>query len=238
MTTLLLAIDDTDSLDSDHGTGRVSRNLGAEIAAEHGISFEASVRQQFLVDPRVPYTTHNSAACLVFEATAPPVEAIIDDAGEHLVDVMADVADPGLCVAAPEDVPEAVVEFGQRATEEVLDKQEAYEVATDAGEELFLDEYGGTGDGVIGALAAVGLTAAGDDGRYIAYGDIREYGEKVTAGRLRSDGIEVRAVGEGDVADGATVYTHDWIRPERRGGGPVLPVVADGDGWKPGNLSE
>jgi len=235
---LLLGIDDTDSLDSDHGTGQVSRDLGAELAAEHGVEFVASIRQQFLVDPDVPYTTHNSAACLVFAADDPPTEAIIDDAGDYLVDVMADVADPGLCVAPSAAVPDDVVEFGRRAGEEVLEKREAYEVAATAGEALFLDEYGGTGDGVIGALAAVGLTAAGDHGRYISYGNIRQYDERVTAGQLRADGIELRAEDGSSIPDDATVYTHNWIRPQRRDGRPVLPLVTDRDGWEPANRSE
>jgi len=235
---LLLGIDDTDSLDSDHGTGQVSRNLGAELATDHGIEFVASVRQQFLVDPAVPYTTHNSAACLVFAADDPPTEAIIDDAGDYLVDVMADAADPGLCVVPPTAVPDDVIEFGRRAGDEVLEKQDAYETAATASDALFLDEYGGTGDGVIGALAAVGLTAAGDHGRYISYGSIREYDEQVTAGQLRADGIALQADDGSSIPDDATVYTHNWIRPQRRDGHPVLPLVTDRDGWKPANRSQ
>ena len=111
---LLVAIDDTDSLDSDHGTGRVSRELGAQLAADYDLDFHGSVRQQFLVDPRVPYTTHNSAACLIFEADSPLIDAVIDDAGSFLAEIMADVADPGLCVAPTDAVPEDVAAFGRR----------------------------------------------------------------------------------------------------------------------------
>lgn len=236
--TFLVGIDDTDSLDSDHGTGRIGRRLADQLAIDHDLSLHGCVRQQFLVDPRVPYTTHNSAACLVFEADDPPVEAIVADAGAFLVDVMADVADPGLCVAHAEDVPDSVAAFGRQIQEEVVDKADAYAVADAVGEGVFLDEYGGTGDGVIGALGSVGLTADGDSGRYIAYGDIRAYGETVSAGRLRDDGIAVVTSGGDAISDDATVFTHDWIRPERRDGGPVLPVTAEGDGWKPANLAE
>jgi len=234
----LVGIDDTDSIESDHGTGRVSRELGAQLAATHDLEFRGSVRQQFLVDPRVPYTTHNSAACLIFEADPPPIDAVIDDAGSFLAEIMADVADPGLCVAATDAVPEDVTAFGRRAQEDVVEKDDAFAVADAVDRDLFLDEYGGTGDGVIGALGAVGITASGDGGRYIAYGRIREYDETVTAGTLQADGIAVeRTDGEG-LPDDATVYTHGWIRPERRDGGPVLPVERATRGWKPANLSE
>lgn len=231
---LLVGIDDTDSLESDHGTGRVSRDLGAQLADSHSLDWIGSVRQQFLVDPRVPYTTHNSAACLVFETDRPPIDAIVGEAGTFLRDVMADVADPGLCVAPATDVPPEVTAFGRRAQESVVTKDEAYDVAEAA--DVFLDEFGGTGDGVIGALGAVGLTAAGDDGRFIAYGHIRDYGSQVSVERLRADGIVV-VDADGRVVTEGTVETHDWIRPTLRDGNPTLPVEPDGDALKPANLS-
>jgi hypothetical protein len=146
---------------------------------------------------------------------------------------MADVADPGLCVAVADDIPQAVTAFGHRAQEDVVEKAEAYDVAESAG--LFLDEYGGTGDGVIGALGSVGLTAAGDDGRFIAYGNIRDYGEQISVERLRADDISVVDTA-GDPIDEGVVNTHDWIRPQLRGGVPTLPVEADGSNLKPANL--
>lgn len=237
---LLVGIDDTDSIDSDHGTGRVSRDLAAQLAADHDLDCCGSVRQQFLVDPRVPYTTHNSAACLIFETESSAVEGVIDDAGSFLAEIMADVADPGLCVAATEAVPEAVTAFGRRAQEDVLEKANAYDVAATV-DELFLDEYGGTGDGVIGALGAVGITASGTGGRYIAYGRIREYGDTVSASTLRADGIAVEpsdGAEVSEVSDEDLIYTHDWVRPERRNGGPLLPVERGEQGWRPANLSK
>ncbi|MCT9098262.1 hypothetical protein [Haloarchaeobius sp. HME9146] len=234
---LLVGIDDTDAIDSDHGTGRVSRMLGAQLADDHGLDWVGSVRQQFLVDPRVPYTTHNSAACLVFEADAPPIDRIVDDAGMFLEEIMADVADPGLCVAPAGDVPDEVTDWGHRAQDSVVEKAQAYEVAEAAG--VFLDEYGGTGDGVIGALGAVGLTANGEDGRFIAYGNIREYGEQVSVSQLRNDGIAV-VDEDGDPVEEGTVNTHDWIRPQLRGGQPMLPVEpdeSDAETMKPTNLN-
>ncbi|MFB6164838.1 MAG: hypothetical protein ABEJ31_06735 [Haloarculaceae archaeon] len=231
---LFVGIDDTDSIDSDHGTGRVSRDLGARLADAFDLRWAGSVRQQFLVDPRVPYTTHNSAACMRFDAESPPFDEVVEVAAAHLREVQADVADPGLCVAAQSAVPSPVTAFGRRAQESVVSKEQAYEVAADA--DLFLEEYGGTGDGVIGALGAVGLTADGDDGRFVAYGAIREYGARVSVEELRDDGIAVVDASGEAVATG-TVATHDWIRPQLRGGEPTLPVEPDGDELKPANLS-
>lgn len=233
---LLVAIDDTDDLDSELGTGKVSRRLATRLADEiDGIGLYGSVRQQLLVDPRVPYTTHNSAACLVFDCLAEPsVEAVTALAGDYLETVQAPNADPGLCVAFRADVTEAVRRFGESAQNDVLEKGDAYALAEEVG--LFLDEYGGTGDGVIGALAAVGLTWGGDTGRFIAFEGIRGFEGTVEVAAIRDVGITPVADGGTEIRDG-TVETHDWIRPQLRGGDPVLPMERTDRGtWIPRNV--
>jgi hypothetical protein len=60
--------------------------------------------------------------------------------------------------------PEALVAYGREAKERVIAKEEAYRVAADLG--VHLSEHGGTGIGVIGALAGAGLRLSGDDGRF------------------------------------------------------------------------
>jgi hypothetical protein len=242
---VLAGIDDTDTIDSELGTGRVSRRLGAHLAdAEADLEWRGSVRQGFLIDPRIPYTTHNSAACLVLGWPADAsLEPIVDRAGAFLREISADGSDPGLAVGRVESVPEAVSAFGRRAQEAVLRESEAYELAGDAG--LFLDEYGGTGEGVIGALGAVGLTATGETGRFIGYGRIREFEGIEPVQALREDGIRVLTTEEDPVVDG-TIETGDWVRPDLRDGGPTLEVervdtsctVGDDPRWRPTNLDD
>jgi len=270
---LLVCIDDTDDLDAEVGTGRRSRRLVGDLAdAVDGLDSWGVVRQQLLVDPRVPYTTHNSCACLVYDVdrtggddadatvdadahgeetdgdgddrhsspgddpTAPAVDRaavvaeVVDYAGPYLVADCAPGADPGLCVAWLDEVPDPVAAFGRRATEEVVAEAEASELADAAG--LFLDEYGGTGEGVIGALAGVGLTAGGDSGRLLAYAtgelDLRSLSGRVPVARLRERGVRVvdRA---GDPVREGTLDTRDWVRPELRDWTPTLEVVRAGD---------
>jgi len=235
---LLLGIDDTDTVDSELGTGRVARRLAAELAAAvDGLDRRGVVRQQFLLDPRVPYTTHNSSATLVFDCETDDEAAVVEVAADFLVEVAADGSDPGLCVAESDDVPESAVAFGRRAQAELVEKADAYAVAREA--DLFLAEYGGTGDGVIGALGGLALTAAGDSGRFVAYGDIREYGATVSVETLRADGIRVVAP-DGTSVDSGTVETRNWIRPQLREGVPTLPVERDGEGgaWLPANRTD
>ncbi len=54
--------------------------------------------------------------------------------------------------------------------------------------------HGGTNDGIIGAVAAVGLTASGWSGRFIEFGRLREFPDLVTVSELERSGIRVVSV--------------------------------------------
>jgi len=56
------------------------------------------------------------------------------------------------------------MECGRRATCSVLTKKEAYPLAEKLG--IHLSEHGGTGDGVVGALAESGLRMTGNHCRF------------------------------------------------------------------------
>lgn len=228
--TRYLCIEDTDVVDSEVGTGRRSRLLAADLGdAFPSFSLVGCVRQQLLVDPRVPYTTHNSCACIVFEG-GPSVDDLEALVGDHLASECPEGSDPGLCIADDEDVSEGIVAYGRDATEDVVTESDAYALADEAG--VFLDEYGGTGEGVIGALAGVGLTSTGDSGRFVEFGRIREYGESVDVSTLRDDGIAV-VTDTGDAVGSGSLATRGWVRPELRGGEPTLVVTesAGEDDW-------
>ena len=51
-----------------------------------------------------------------------------------------------------------------RAKSTVLNKEDAYSLAENLG--IHLSEHGGTGEGIIGALAGIGLRLSGNDGRF------------------------------------------------------------------------
>lgn len=137
-------------------------------------------------------------------------------------------SDPGLCVTR--NVPAEVVTFGARAQRELLTQAEAYALAQR--HSIHLEALGGDGMGVIGALAAVGLTAGGEAGRYIELGPVR-----ALTGMLPVDTILASGIGAVETADGRPV-THglvqtDGLRPARRHGHPVAVVQLAGDVWLP-----
>ena len=161
---LMISIDDTDNLES-RGTGELASLLAAHLEHSGWGHPRHITRHQLLVHPDIPYTSHNSAMCFAAEIQPPALQPMIDFASRFLATESAAGSDPGLCVAVIDRVPEvgALIEFGHRAKTEVLSKEDAYALSHRLG--IHLSEHGGTGQGIIGALAGIGLRLSGNDGR-------------------------------------------------------------------------
>ncbi|WP_394202726.1 DNA-binding protein [Shewanella waksmanii] len=160
---LLICIDDTDDIGT-KGTGEIAQEI-ALLLSEGQLSRCAFVtRHQLYVHPDIPYTSHNSAMCFQVRTrfTLLQAKAI---AITHLTQQMASASDPGLALLdLHNDYDEAaLIEFGLAAKKMVKTKAQAYQLAQQAGVDL--SEHGGSGDGVIGAIAGIGLRLFGDDGR-------------------------------------------------------------------------
>ncbi|MBO4831736.1 MAG: hypothetical protein J5569_04595 [Oscillospiraceae bacterium] len=161
---ILICIDDTDNLDS-IGTGQLLEDMCAE-AENLGLAKGGFVtRHQLLIHEDIEYTSHNSSMCC--EAETEDLQAVSDFAKEYLASHAAEGSDPGICILRLTEGAdhEKLREFGKLAQTVVLKKADAYSVAAMYPGVLSLTEHGGTGDGVIGALAGVGLRLTGSDGR-------------------------------------------------------------------------
>ncbi|HEX9115773.1 MAG TPA: ABC transporter substrate-binding protein [Anaerolineae bacterium] len=227
---IYIGMDDTDTADS-RGTGALARRAAAELAADYQVL--GVIRHQLLRDPRVPCTRNNSSKALLLEG-GPAVDLAALAARVRAV-MLADFipgSDPGLCVTAA--VPDAVVAFGRRAQAELLTQDAARDLAANHG--LYLEGLGGDEMGVIGALAAVGLTAGGEAGRYIQVGCCRDLAGLQPVAALLAAGVARVETRDGrPVAEGLVLA--DNLRPARRHGVPVAVVEPDGDGaWVPVKL--
>jgi hypothetical protein len=246
---LFVAFDDTDTIDADRGTGKVGRWFEDELP--DGCRLWAVVRQQLLVHPDVPYTSHNSAAVCVVDvcdseliargdghaSAAIPSPELIDELVKrgvaHLGRNWMDGSDPGFCVAW-DGCPalSALVVFGRRAAVEVVTQADARAAAVGA----HLSGHGGTEDGIIGAAAGVGLTADGWNGRLIEYinsfGHLRDVPEPVPVADLNAIGITVVSIDRDAPVPlpAGMVHADGWLRPRLWAGRPVLPVQRDGEG--------
>ena len=226
---IFIGFDDTDNLESEYGTGKVARWF-KDLLPE-GCRCRGVVRQQLLVSDDIPYTSHNSAACMI---VAVPGDGPENGLIRHLADLATDHinrhaaigSDPGLCLAAENNsAMEGLMDFGLGCTRRVSTQKEALQAA--GGVHLY--GLGGTNDGLIGAAAAVGLTASGWSGRFIECGDLRGIAETITVADLNSQGIEVVSIDRDAKvpAPGDLVKTNRWLRPRLLGGKPVL-LVAEG----------
>jgi hypothetical protein len=231
---LLICIDDTDDLDS-IGTGQLLENLCAALQAR-GLGRGGFVtRHQLLLDEAIEYTSHNSSMCCAVETENPA--AVTAAAKAYLEANAAAGSDPGLCILQlqPGEAFDRLTEFGRRAQTEVLQKADAYEAADHFPELLSLTEHGGTGDGVIGALAGVGLRLTGSDGRI--KGKLRpERGEEVlTAEQLCSKyGVDQIVTEDGEPLDGrARICFREPTKAVLLDHKVTLTALRDGDLWVP-----
>ena len=226
-----IGFDDTDTVGADRGTGKVARWF--EDRLPEGCRLWGVVRQQLLRHESIPYTSHNSAACIVVDMADPCLlDMVIPRAAEHLESNSLQGSDPGLCVAGDCDgkLAELTV-FGRMCTRRVVTQREALEATA----KVHLTGHGGTNDGIIGAAAAVGLTASGWCGRLIEFGRLRDFPDIVQVSDLESSDISVVSL-DRDARVPAPedfVLTKGWLRPRLWGNRAVVGVVPNGNGtWE------
>jgi hypothetical protein len=220
---LLIGIDDTDNLES-RGTGFHARELGRLIAARglavcYGIS-----RHQLLFDPRIPYTSHNSALCLDIKIRDGRFGALYECCRDTLLADSAPGSDAGLCIAAWQDADSTVEEFGLRAKREIVTQADAQELAR--ARNILLEGLTGDHGGIIGALAAAGLRKTERDGRFVWRRGVRELSGIVTAGDLlaRTGIDEIRSLSGVAVGADEAINVEPWPRPVLIDGRAVLLV--------------
>jgi hypothetical protein len=159
-----VCIDDTDSLES-RGTGELADLLAREVEKRGWGRCGSITRHQLFVHPDIPYTSHNSSMCFIATMEEEHLQPLTEFASAFLAEESAEGSDPGLCIAVAERLrqPDRIIEFGYRAKKSVLEMEDAFGLAKEAG--VHLSSHGGTGQGIIGALAGVGLRLGGNDGR-------------------------------------------------------------------------
>ena len=162
---ILIGIDDTDNSGSP-GSGSIAEQLARELCSNGLAQCQGITRHQLYVHSDIPFTSHNSSMCIPAKIHGDRLGEIISFGQTFLQDNSAEGSDPGLCVVV--DDPgldrDALIHYGRQAKKSILDKTAAYDLAGGLG--VHLSEHGGTGGGVIGALAAIGLRLSGNDGRY------------------------------------------------------------------------
>jgi hypothetical protein len=243
---IFVGLDDTD-IEETRGTNAIAREIMTRLGLQKPTT--RLVRHQLLDDPRVPYTSRNGSASIVIEdGDARDMPSLFRDIRGWMLEWFIEGSDPGLCIT--DEVPEEIVAFAQRCKRELIDQGEARKLARKHG--IQLEGLGGTEQGVIGALAAIGLVSTGFDGRIVHLGGW-PWPDDAHGGVLDAETILARGVDEIRVARRVPINekTHDVeptneivrtgkidivknLRPNLRGGGRiVLYVEATPDGRAP-----
>ena len=234
---LLIGIDDTDRKDTP-GTGRLARQMLDELV-KTGCQPIGITRHQLLVHPDVPYTSHNSAACLAVTGSV-DIKRLQEMCLSFLRSNSAEGSHPALCVAWKNEVPDELVSFGLSAQQRVLVTNEAVSLAEQTG--IWLKALTDPPDGAIGALGAVGLRAGGNDGRFINLGQIREAQDTMSVKEIKALGVDAVVDRQGRPLDkNGTINTLDWIRPRLEDHLAILYVEQTKDGsdvWVPADRSK
>jgi hypothetical protein len=181
---IYLSVDDTDNLTS-IGSGQLAENLTEELIHKGLVQSCSSIsRHQLYFHDDIPYTSHNSAMCFTASCSSNSLPDLVEFSARYLKEHAAPGSDPGLCIAEDNNSldREALIHFGEQAKSTILNKEKAYLLASKT--KVHLSEHGGTGDGVVGALAGIGLRIQGNDGRFRGWFNMGNAGEITTAGKL------------------------------------------------------
>lgn len=218
---LFLGLDDTD-IPGSPGTNQIAMALGIKLK-ELGIETHIILRHQLWYDPIVPYTSKNGSASMLLNCSD---NIDIPDLANHCKDFLLRHfiagSDPGLCIAT-EHQAKSLIDHGWRTTREFVTPQEAIEKSTLAG--CLLWSIAGRDHGMVGALAAVGLAASGEQGRVVFHH--LGYGEKrgiISVENLLEYGIQTVEESTGKIIKDGRVDLLKKLRPNIRGNKVVLFV--------------
>jgi len=221
-------MDDTDNLHS-RGTGRLARAVAAELAKNYPV--KGVTRHQLYFHPDIPYTSHNSCGVIHIDSDEQDsLPDIFEIAREDMLNDFIEGSDPGLAAAHHTQILPPLVAYGRDAKDTVLNQGKSRTLARNLG--IRLEGLGGTEDGVIGAMAGLGLAFANNDGRFLQIGKIRDFTGTQTVENLLEAGIDTIFNIDGRVVTSGEVINEEnkSVKPCPVNGKTVLFVEEGRDG--------
>lgn len=183
---IYVCVDDTDNLNS-RGTGRLARAIAAELSKKYSVL--GVTRHQLYVHPDIPFTSHNSCAVIhLISDDKNGIDDIFEIAKKEIYDDFIEGSDPGLSVAHESQISPSLIAYAKDAKDTVLTQDKARTLAKNLN--IRLEGLGGTEDGVIGSMAGLGLAYAGNDGRFLLKGSIRDLLGPQPVEKLMDAGID------------------------------------------------
>lgn len=164
----LLGIDDTDSprigesSNETLNTSSLALTLGLKLESM-GLARLLNIScHQLFQHPSIPFTCNNTASCLLLDSEPQKMREIDLVTRLTLRSESGTTANPGYALAVWNQFDPEIVSWGRSAKSVELQRMEAVNLARRCG--ISTAGISGSGAGVIGALAAIGLRYDGNDG--------------------------------------------------------------------------
>ena len=221
---IYICMDDTDNLES-RGTGKLSRTIAKTLSKDYSVY--GVTRHQLYKHPDIPYTSHNTCSVIHIENMGTDfIDELFEAVKKEMMDDFIEGSDPGLAVAHENQITPALVAFGNDAKYTILNQEKARNLAHNLG--IRLEGLGGTEDGVIGAMAGLGLASTKNDGRFLIVGHNKFTGPK-TAEELLDSGIDGIYTLDGcPITKGLIFNNGKLVKPCPVGGKVILFVEEEG----------
>lgn len=214
--TVYVSIDDTGNSES-VGTGKFARIIAGEISKKYPVY--GVTRHQFYVHPDINFSLHNFGAVVHVNAEEQYVDDIFGIVKEMMQANFNGGSNPGLAVAHESRISPAFAAYGIDAKGTVLKSERAWNLALNSN--IQLESIGGNGNGVIGAIAGLGLASTKNDGRFLQIGKIRKLRGPQPVEKLIGAGIDAIFA-----PDGRSVKEGIVFNEENK---PVKPCPVNGE---------
>jgi hypothetical protein len=157
----LLGIDDSDTTTSSD-TPELAQMLGFQLETRSLARLVNISCHQLYQHPSTLCTTHNIACCLLIDTETEKIREIDLFCRQFLLRESAPKSNPGYALAAWSQFDPEIVNWGKRAKLNLLNRMDAITLSRSC--KISMAGISGSGAGVIGALAAIGLRYEGNDG--------------------------------------------------------------------------
>ena len=228
--TIYVGIDNTSNSES-VGTAKFARRVAKKISDKYKVY--AVSRHQFYVHPKIKYSTYNFGAVIHLDCDD---ESFVDDIFLTIKGIMEKEfnigSNPGLAVAHEKQISPAVINYGQDAKKSLVTQERALDLAINSN--IRLEGYGKTKNGIIGAIASIGLAVTKNDGRFLQIGDIRTIKEPQPVENFIKAGVEKIFTLDGRRITKGIIFNEDNkpVKPSPINGEVVLFVVEENGIYK------
>lgn len=213
---IYVGIDDTNNEES-VGTAKFTRMVASKIAEKFRVY--GVTRHQLCQDNEIDYSVHNFCAVIHVEADKSHLNTIFSIARTEITNNFNIGSDPGLAAAHESTVSSSVVSFGLDAKYRVVKKATVFSLVNNS--EIVIEGFGKAGNGVVGALAGVGLASTKNDGRFVQLGDLRKIRQPESVQKFLNSGIDKIITLDGVVVEDGTIFNTD--------NKPVKPSPVNGE---------